>query len=317
MARFAETMPYAFFEGEIVPFGEAKVSIGTHALQYGTGAFAGVRGYLDQDGKTINIFRLPEHAARLLRSAKLLRMNLPYDAAAVGQVLIDLTRKNAPTGDVYFRPFVYKSSVQLTPRLQGIDDQLAVYMMPMGDYLDTNRGPKVIVSSWTRISDNAIPSRGKITGAYINSSFAKDEAEEVGADEAIMLSAEGKVAEGSGCNLFIVRDGVLITPPITGDVLEGITRRSLLKVAEDLGIATEQRPIDRSELYIVDEAFFCGTGVQIARIDTIDGRQIGAPGEAPIAKRLSEIFFDTVRGRSDTYADWITRVEIPVGAATS
>lgn len=315
MARFAETMPYAFFEGAIVPFGEAKVSIGTHALQYGTGAFAGVRGYLDDDGKTINIFRLPEHAARLLRSARLLRMNLPYDVDGVSQVLIDLTKKNAPTGDVYFRPFVYKSSIQLTPRLQGIDDQLAVYMMPMGDYLDTQRGQKVIVSSWTRVADNAIPSRGKITGAYINSAFAKDQAEEVGADEAIMLGEDGEVAEGSGCNLFIVRDGTLVTPPITGDVLEGITRRSLLTMAADLGIPSEQRPIDRSELYIADEAFFCGTGVQIARIDTIDGRQIGTPGDAPIAKRLSEVFFDTVRGRNDTYRHWLTPVEIPVEAA--
>jgi branched-chain amino acid aminotransferase len=314
MARFAETMPYAFFEGNIVPFGEAKVSIGTHALQYGTGAFAGVRGYLDNDGKTINIFRLREHAARLLRSAKLLRMNLPYDVDGVSQVLIDLTKKNAPTQDVYFRPFVYKSSIQLTPRLQGIDDELAVYMMPMGDYLDTHRGQKVIVSSWTRIADNAIPSRGKITGAYINSAFAKDQAEEVGADEAIMLGDNGEVAEGSGCNLFIVRDGVLITPPVTGDVLEGITRRSLLKVAEDAGIPTEQRSIDRSELYIADEAFFCGTGVQVARIDTIDGRQIGTPGDAPITKQLSDTFFATVRGTDPTYSDWVTRVEIPVEA---
>jgi branched-chain amino acid aminotransferase len=317
MARFAETMPYAFFEGDIVPFGEANVSIGTHALQYGTGAFAGVRGYLDQDGKTINIFRLGEHAARLLRSARLLRMNLPYDADAISQILVDLVHKNAPTGDVYFRPFVYKSSVQLTPRLQGIDDQLAVYMMPMGDYLDTNRGQKAIVSSWTRISDNAIPSRGKITGAYINSSLAKDEAEEKGADEAIMLSAEGKVSEGSGCNLFIVRDGVLITPPISSDILEGITRRSLLTMAQDLGIPTEQRTIDRSELYIVDEAFFAGTGVQIARIDTIDGRQIGTPGEAPISRRLSKVFFDAVRGADDRYLEWITPVHIPVEAAAS
>ena len=316
MARFAETMPYAYFEGNIVPFGEAKVSIGTHALQYGTGAFAGVRGYLDDDGQTINIFRLREHAARLLRSAKLLRMNLPHDVDSVGQVLIDLTKKNAPTSDVYFRPFVDKSSVQRTPRLQGIADELAVYMMPMGDYLDTHRGQKVIVSSWTRIADNAIPSRGKITGAYINSAFAKDQAEEMGADEAIMLSEGGEVAEGSGCNLFIVRDGTLITPPITGDVLEGITRRSLLKVADDLGIPSEQRSIDRSELYLAEEAFFCGTGVQVARIDTIDGRQIGTPGEAPITKQLSDIFFATVRGTDDTYADWVTRVEIPVEART-
>jgi branched-chain amino acid aminotransferase len=226
-------------------------------------------------------------------------------------------QKNAPTGDVYFRPFVYKSSVQLTPRLQGIDDELAVYMMPMGDYLDTHRGQKVIVSSWTRIADNAIPSRGKITGAYINSAFAKDQAEEMGADEAIMLGENGEVAEGSGCNLFIVRDGVLITPPITGDVLEGITRRSLLKMADDLGIPSEQRSIDRSELYLAEEAFFCGTGVQVARIDTIDGRQIGTPGDAPITKQLGDLFFATVRGTDDTYRDWLTPVQIPVGVATS
>ena len=317
MARFAETMPYAFFEGEIVPFEDAKVSIGTHALQYGTGAFGGVRGYLDQDGKTINVFRLREHAARLLRSARLLRMNLPYDPDSLSQVLIDLTKQNAPTGDVYFRPFVYKSSVQLTPRLQGIDDQLAVYMMPMGDYLDTNRGQRAIVSSWTRISDNSIPSRGKITGAYINSSLAKDEAEEKGADEAILLTASGKVSEGSGCNLFIVRDGALITPPITSDILEGITRRSLIQMAEDLGIPVEQRGIDRSELYLVDEAFFAGTGVQLARIDTIDGRQIGTPGEAPITKQLAQVFFDTMRGRVDQYRDWLTPIEIPVEAAAA
>ena len=314
MARFAETMPYAFFEGNIVPFGDANVSIGTHALQYGTGAFAGVRGYLDQDGQTINIFRLKEHAARLLRSAKLLRMNLPYDIDGVSQILIDLLRKNAPTSDVYFRPFVYKASVQLTPRLKDIDDELAVYMLPMGDYLDIHRGQKVIVSSWTRISDNAIPSRGKLTGSYINSAFAKDEAEEKGADEAIMLNHDGKVAEGSACNLFIVRDGVLITPPVTGDVLEGITRRSLLKMADDLDIPTEQRAIDRSELYLVDEAFFCGTGVQIAPIGSIDGRPIGTAGDTPVAKRLSEMFFDIVRGKGATYGDWITPVSIPVKA---
>jgi branched-chain amino acid aminotransferase len=241
-------------------------------------------------------------------------MNLPHDVDSVMATLVELTRRNAPTSDVYYRPLVYKSSVQLTPRLRGIDDELAIYMMPMGDYLDTQRGQKVIVSSWTRIADNAIPSRGKITGAYINSALAKDQAEELGADEAIMLAENGEVAEGSGCNLFIVRDGTLITPPVTGDVLEGITRRSLLKMAEDAGIPTEQRSIDRSELYIADEAFFCGTGVQVARIDTIDGRPIGTPGDAPITRQLSDTFFATVRGTDDTYAEWVTRVEIPVEA---
>ncbi len=307
---FDTTLEFAYFKGQIVPFSEANISIGTHALHYGTGAFAGIRGYLDDDGETINVFRLHDHAARLLRSAKLLRMTLPHTVDTVVETMLELTRRNAPTGDVYFRPLVYKASVQLTPRLLGLDDELAVFMLPMGDYLDTTRGQKVIVSSWTRVSDNAIPSRGKLTGAYINSAFAKDEAEEHGADDAIMLNEVGKVAEGSACNLFIVRDGVLITPPVTGDILEGITRRSVLTVAADLGIPTEQRAIDRSELYLADEAFFCGTGAQIAWIETIDGRTIGEGTPPPVAEKVRVELFDAFRGRSDRYGEWITKVAI-------
>jgi len=307
---FSETMEYAYFEGKFIPFTDANVSVGTHALHYGTGAFAGIRGYLDQDGETINIFRLREHAARLLRSAKLLRMELPHDIDSVVETVLELTRRNAPTSDVYYRPLVYKSSVQLTPRLKGIDDELAIYMMPMGDYLDTQRGQRVIVSSWTRITDNIIPARGKITGGYINSSLAKDEAEEKGADEAIMLDVNGKVSEGTGCNLFIVRDGVLTTAPTTGDILEGITRRSILQIAADLGIPTEQRSIDRSELYLADEAFFCGTGVQVAWIDTIDGRTIGSGTQPAMVEQIRQILFDTFRGTNDRYADWITPLKL-------
>jgi len=307
---FDQIFEYAFFEGEIVPFSEAKVSIGTHALQYGTGAFAGVRGYLDQDGETINIFRLKEHCARLLRSAKLLRMELPFTVDTLAEKMIEVTRANAPTGDVYFRPFVYKASVQLTPRLRNLKDELAIYLMPMGDYLDTTRGQKAIVTSWTRASDNQIPSRGKITGSYINSSFAKDQAEEMGADDAIMLNASGKVAEGSSCNFFIVRDGALVTPPITSDILEGITRRSLIQLATEAGIPIEQRSIDRSEIYIADEAFFCGTGVQLAWIEQIDNRIIGGGTRGPVAQQLSERLFDIFRGKSTEHQDWITPVKI-------
>jgi branched-chain amino acid aminotransferase len=172
------------------------------------------------------------------------------------------------------------------------------------------------VSSWTRITDNIIPARGKITGGYINSALAKDEAEEKGADEAIMLDVNGKASEGTGCNLFIVRDGVLTTAPITGDVLEGITRRSILQVAADLGIPTEQRSIDRSELYLADEAFFCGTGVQVAWIETIDGRTIGTGTEPEMTKQIGQVLFDTFRGKNAKYADWITPVKVKQPAAT-
>src|SRR5919112_1771215 len=273
MAGPGPMLEYAYFEGNIVPFAEAKISVGTHAVQYGTGAFAGIRGYLDQDGETINIFRLPEHAARLLNSAKLLRARLPFTRESLAQTIVALVEKNAPAGDVYIRPFVY---------------------------------------SWHRVPDNAVPGRGKLSGAYINSALAKDEAEEKGADEAILLDQHGHVAEGSGCNLFLVRDGSLVTAPITGDILEGITRRTMMQFARDEGVSIEERDIDRSELYIVDEAFFCGTGVQIAPIASIDGRPVGDGIPGPITLRLRELFFDTVRGRNPSYAHYLTRVRAKV-----
>src|ERR671921_626859 len=273
MAGPSPMLEYAYVEGNIVPFTDAKICVGTHAVQYGTGAFAGIRGYLDQDGETINIFRLPEHAARLLNSAKLLRARLPFTRESLAQTIVALVEKNAPAGDVYIRPSV---------------------------------------SSWHRVPDNAVPGRGKLSGAYINSALAKDEAEEKGADEAILLDQHGHVAEGSGCNLFLVRDGALVTAPITGDILEGITRRTLMQFARDEGIPIEERDIDRSELYIVDEAFFCGTGVQIAPIASIDGRPVGDGIPGPITMRLREQFFDTVRGRNAGYAPYLTPVRAKV-----
>src|ERR687897_581212 len=300
MAGSSPMLEYAYFEGDIVPFTEAKISVGTHAVQYGTGAFAGIRGYLDQDGETINIFRLPEHAARLLNSAKLLRARLPFTRESLAETIVALVETNAPTGDVYIRPFVYKSSVQLTPRLNGLDDELAIYMLQLGDYLDTVSGVKASVSSWHRVPDN--------------SALAKDEAEEKGADEAILLDQHGHVAEGSGCNLFLVREGALVTAPITGDILEGITRRTMMQFARDEGIPIEERDIDRSELYIVDEAFFCGTGVQIAPIASIDGRPVGDGIPGPLTMRLRELFFDTVRGRNPNYAHYLTRVRAKVAS---
>ncbi|MGI8643033.1 MAG: branched-chain amino acid transaminase, partial [Thermomicrobiales bacterium] len=280
-----------------------------------TGAFAGIRGYLDADGETINIFRLPDHAARLLRSAKLLRAELPFDRDSLAETIVALAERNAPRSDVYFRPFVYKPAVELTPRLRGLGDELAIYMLSMGEYLDTTEGVRAIVSSWQRIADNAIPSRGKLTGSYVNSAFAKDEAQEKGGDEALLLNEQGKVAEGSGCNFFMVRDGVLTTPPISADILEGITRRTFMQLANDEGIAVEQREIDRSELYVADEAFFCGTGVQISPIIAIDGRPIGNGKPGAISARLRELFFDVVRGKSDRYAEWLTHVRRAVPAA--
>lgn len=304
----------AFFQGEYVPFSEANISIGTHCVQYGTGAFAGIRGYLDQSGEAVNIFRLPDHSRRLMNSARILRSELPYTPDDVAQIIAGLVERNNHNGDVYIRPFVYKPAVQLTPRLKGIGDEIAVYMMPLGDYLKLDRGQTAIISSWFRIPDNAIPSRGKLSGAYVNSAFAKDEAEEKGADEAIMLNTAGKIAEGSSCNLFIVRDGVLITPPFSSDILEGITRRSVLQMALDAGIPTEVREIDRTEVYLAEEAFFCGTGVQIAWIQAVDGRPIGDGARGAITSQLQDAFFATVRGQNPLYRHWLTQVPLRVPA---
>ena len=307
MAAFLD---HAYFEGNIVPFEDAKVSVSTHALQYGTGVFGGVRGYLSHDEKSINIFRLDEHCARVLQSCSLIKIKLPFDAAGLAKIFVDLTEKNAPTGNVYFRPFAYKSGLELTPRLSSVPDDFALYMLPLDDYYAADKGLNVMVSAWQRVSDNQIPARGKVSGAYINSSLAKDDAETFGFDEAIMLNEAGKVGEGSAANLMIVRGGTLITPPVTADILEGITRRSILKLASDLGIPCEQRIIDRTELYVADEMFFCGTGAQVTPIASVDRRTVGTGERGPVTKRIAERFFDTVRGKLSEYDDWLTKVPV-------
>jgi branched-chain amino acid aminotransferase len=303
-------LQYAFFQGDVVKIQDAKVSIATHALQYGTGCFAGIRGYLDRDGTSINIFRLPDHTRRLVQSGLIIRAELPYGPDDIGDIIVDLVRKNAPRQNVYIRPFIYKAGLELTPKLKGVKDDLAIYMMPLGDYLDLSNPVRLGVSSWQRIEDDIIPSRAKITGGYINSSLAKDEAAEGGYDDAIMLNRDGKVAEASGANLFLVRNGALVTAPITADILEGITRRSLVEFARDAGITVEERAIDRSELYIAEEVFLCGTGVQIAAVGWIDGRPIGNAKRGPITQKLQETFFSLVRGEDSPYRRYITHIEL-------
>ena len=305
-----DLQPYAYFEGEIVPADQAKVSIATHALQYGTGAFGGIRGYLDVSGETINIFRLPDHARRLMNSARILRCELNLDADGLAGVIQDLVAKNNPHSNVYIRPFIYKAGIELTPHLKGIRDEIAIYVIQLDDYFAMDHPLRLMVSAWTRIADNIIPSRAKISGGYINSSLAKDQAAEAGFDDALMLNERGKISEASGANLFIVRNGTLITSPVNGDILEGITRRSIAKFARDLGIALEEREIDRSELYVADEAFLCGTGAQVAAIGNIDGRPVGNGERGPITQRIQEVFFACVKGEDPRYGDLLTKVPV-------
>ncbi len=306
-----ESFPYAYFEGKIVPTEEAKVSIMTNALQYGTGIFGGIRGYYNKEKGFISLFRLEDHFLRFVNSLKIIGVSLKYTKEDLIQITLDLTKKNNPQTDSYFRPFAYAGSLNLSPNLERDNVfAFAEYMMPLGDYIPTDKGISVMVSSWRRISDNAIPSRAKITGGYINSALAKKEANLSGHEEAIFLSEDGHVAEGSAMNFFLVRDGVLVTPSKSNDILEGITRRTVLALAKDLGIPVEERSIDRSELYIADEAFFSGTGAQVAWIQKIDNRMIGDGKRGEITGKIQDLFFRVVRGNESQYDKWCTKLDV-------
>lgn len=303
-------LPFVFFQGEIAPVHKAKVPIMTNALQYGTGVFAGIRAYYNKDKKILSVFRIEDHYQRFLQSLKIIGVNLSYNDKELIRITLELLKKNKPKTDIYIRPFAYAGSTNLSPNLERDKDfDIAIYMLPLGEYLPINKGVSTMVSSWRRISDNAIPSRAKISGSYINSALARKEATERGFDEAILLTEDGHVAEGSAENLFIVRNGILITPPVTDDTLEGITRRSVIQLAQDIKIPTESRTIDRTELYIADEAFLCGTGVQIAWIAKIDGRTIGKGKRGHITKKLQELFFSAVRGNEKKYQSWCTIIK--------
>ena len=309
------TIKYAFFEGRIVPINEAKVSIMTHAFNYGTGCFEGIRAYWNETEEQLYAFKMTEHYERFLRSCHIILISLPYSVDELCNTTIELLRKEGFREDTYVRPLAYKADVGIGVRLHDLEDQFAMFATPFGKYIEKEEGAKVGVSSWRRISDNAVPARAKITGAYINSALIKTDAAMNGFDEAIVLTQEGHVSEGSAENLFIVRDGKLITSPVTADILEGITRSTLIELAaRELGIETVERPIDRTELYVADEAFFCGTGVQIAAITEIDHRPVGTGQIGPIVRQLRDLYFSVARGQRKDHLDWVTPVYVAVPA---
>ncbi len=306
-----KTYPYAFFENKFVKTGQAKLSIMTNAVQYGTGVFDSVRGYYNKEKKILSLFTTNDHYKRMLTSLKIIGATVPYSAKELEQITIDLVKKNKPTTDIYLRPYAYAPGNGVTPDIYANSKfDFALYMIPLGEYLPVDKGLSIMVSSWRRISDNAIPSRAKICGGYINSSLGRGEAARLGFDEAIMLTHDGHVAEGSAENFFMVKNGVLITPSQTDDILEGITRTCILQIAKDLGIPTEIRTIDRTELYTAEEAFFSGTGVQVAWIGKIDNRSIGTGKKGPITTKLQELFFSIVHGNEKKYDWWCTKITI-------
>lgn len=309
----------AYFQGRFVPLAEANINVMTHAFNYGTGIFEGIRGYWNRDQREMYLFRLREHYERFLQNTGFLKMNLPHTAQDLCDISVELVQRNGFEENVYLRPLAYKTACQIGTKLSPGED-VTIFAVPMGDYVDTTRPLAACVSSWRRLEDNAIPARGKICGGYVNSALAATEARDNGYDEAIVLNEMGKVSEGAAMNIFIIRHGKLVTTPVYANILEGITRHTVVEIAaNELGIETEFRQIDRSELYIAEEIFFCGTGAQIAGIGSVDHRRIGTGETGAITAKLQAVYAELVQGRLPGYEKWLTacsaRTAATVGAA--
>ncbi len=298
-----------FMNGEFVPVDRGVISVRTHGFAYGTGCFEGIRGYWNEEDQQIYLFRLREHYERMLGSCKILQITLPYSIEQLIEISIELVRRNGQRQNVYLRPVAYKADQTIGVRLHGLIDHFVLTAEPMGNYIDVS-GLHCGVSSWRRVDDNSIPARAKITGTYVNSAFAKSEAMQNGFDEAIMLTHDGHVSEGSAENIFLVMNGELVTPAPTENILLGITRDTVMELARrELGRITRERQIDRTELYVADEIFLCGTGAQIAPVVKVDHRLIGNGQVGPIAQKLQDLYFDVARGRRPEYrAQWCTPV---------
>ncbi|MBV5257770.1 branched-chain amino acid transaminase [Synechococcus moorigangaii CMS01] len=299
-------LPTAYFQGKFVPFTDANISIATHALHYGTGAFGGLRGIPDPNNpEQILLFRLERHCRRLSNSAKFLHFDLPADK--IEHVIVDFVKRNRPTKSFYIRPFVYTSDLGIAPRLHNIEKDFFVYGLELGDYLSPE-GIACRISSWTRQEDRSFPLRGKISGAYIASALAKTEAVASGFDEALLMNSQGKVCEASGMNVFIVRDGKLITPGSDQDILEGITRDSIVTLAKHLGIDVIERPIDKSELLIADEVFLSGTAAKVTPVKRVENYTL--PTERPVTEQLREKLTAITENRDAEFSEWVYKISL-------
>ncbi len=297
----------AYFDGRFVPMDEAKVSIATHAFNYGTGCFEGIRAYWDDAAGELYVLRMAEHYERFQRSCRILLLDLPYSVTELCDLTLELLRRNGWRETVYLRPLAFKASAAIVVKLHGLEDAFTLFGVPFGDYIETDRPLRVCTSSWQRVDDNAAPARAKLTGIYVNSALAKTEANLNGFDEAIMLTAAGHVSEGSGENIFMVQDGRLITPPVTDNILVGITRACLIELAErELGIPTVERSIDRSELYVADEVFMTGTAAHVTPIIEIDHRPIGTGAAGPTSMKLQRLYFAACLNEIEKYQGWLT-----------
>ncbi len=298
-----------YFEGQFVPMREAKVSIMTHAFMYGTATFEGIRAYWNEDEQRLYGLKIREHVERIRQSCRILLMDDVPSVDELTGLIVETVRRNGFRSDAYIRPSFYKSTRAIGVRLHELAHELYIIALPFGNYIDTESGIRVMTSSWRRNADEALPARGKIVGGYVNMAFQKSEAEMNGFDEAVVLTGNGHVNEASAANLFMVRDGIAFTPPVSDDLLEGVTRKAIFEILQAEKIPFEIRSIDRSELYIADEVLLCGTGVQISPVVEVDHRKVGSGAIGPIASVVRERYFDAVRGRLPEYAHWLTPIE--------
>ncbi|MDY6916992.1 MAG: branched-chain amino acid transaminase [Chloroflexota bacterium] len=298
---------YAFFKGEFMPLAEAKLGIMTHAFNYGTACFEGIRGNWNADHQQMYVFRVADHYQRLLKSCRVLNIDIKYSLEKLCQLTLELAEMCGSQEDIYIRPLAYKSAEEVGVRLHNLEDDFLLFATPFGAYLDVTKGVRCCVSSWRRVDDNMIPPRAKITGLYVNSALAKTEAHDNGFDEAILLTQEGHVSEGSGENIFLVMNGKLVTPPSSDNILIGITRETVITLAkEELGIDTVERSIDHGELYTADECFLTGTAAHVTPVTEIDYRKVGDGQIGKVSKKLQEMYFDVIMGRNEKYSRWCT-----------
>ncbi|MSP23418.1 MAG: branched-chain amino acid transaminase [Dehalococcoidia bacterium] len=306
--------PMAFFRGQIVPLEQANINVMTHAFNYGTAVFEGVRGNWNAEQNELYLFRVEDHVKRIRQSAKIMRMGLRFNDEEAANIIQQVVEKSGFKEDVYVRPMIYMSSEIVGVRMHNLEWDFLVYVTPFGAYLDPEQGARCATSSWRRVDDTEIPARAKVNGLYVNNAMAKSEAQLNGFDEAIMLNQDGHVSEGSGENIVMIRNGKLITPAPSDNILEGITLETALELAaKEMGLSVERRSIDRSELYIADEVFMTGTAAHLTPVVEVDRVPVGDGKPGPISKRLQSLYFSSITGRQSAYTSWLTPVYARAG----